>query len=606
MRRLAIRLLCVLPLVAGAVGACHTVKDDVDTLLFEGILPDSIKQILATGRLTPREKMIAVGKAGITYVAQGQHDSAQVWLRRALEMPGGKEYQGGRFISNLATAHSAKGEYVEALKLYLEAIEENKSWVLGKSEWSQQGLNVLRATAGASRMYYRMGNLDEALRYALRARAIDGEHGWNYISPQYLYVLGSIYLERGQIDDARAVMRQVFELSDRMARQAVADSGSDWGMYLHVARGHEGLARVALAEGDTDRALEHTGHALDYAVRNGNPAVKAEVLTLFSNIHLARKEYAVSGEYAAQARTLHPNISIVDPDVLFNTAAALLFSGQDREAYLEFDRYAAQMRINNEKQFLETMAGMEVVYETEKREARISSLERQRLYYALFGVALFLLMVSGGVMLWQKVRNARKEKQLAAATAVLEWEKRERKRFASDLHDGINGMLSAIKLQLATTDDVVATAARLDECIDNIRRMARGMMPSSLERYGLRAALEDYCRLFPGVRFHFFGEEKRLDEKLELTIYYCTHELVGNSFHHAGASRVDVQLIHDASRLTLTVQDNGRGFDPDAVNGGSGLQNLRDRVASVGGRIDIVSRPGNGCEINIEINTDKL
>ena len=604
MRRYHIQLLCVL-LLAG-LSACRPAATDHDSNPFDFWTVDSLRRALEAQELTGRDMAVASGILGLKYITIGQYDSARVWLNRALSLPGGREFQGGRFITNLAGSYVSQGEYTEALKIYLEALRENRHWVLGENDFNQTGLNIVRASAGAARMHYLTGNLDEALHYALQAKAIDEIHGWHYISPQYLYILGSVHLDRGEIDDARDAMQLTLKISEDIAREHVERSGQDSGMYFQVARGHMGLARVALASGDYADALEQATEALDYAERNGGPAVIADVLSVFSDIHLAQGNYEEGGEFARRAQEASPDHHKVNPDVLFNSAAAHLHGGRRAEAYEDFADYAAHMRANTENQFRQTLAGMEVVYETEKRDARITTLEKQRRLYALIGVAGGLFLLTLCVVLMQRIRHERQKRRLAAANAVIEWEKRERKRFAGDLHDGINGMLSAVKFSLASTHDASDVTRRLDECIETIRRMARGMMPASLERYGLRSALEDYCRLFPGVKFHFHGDERRLDEKLELTIYYCAHELVGNAFRHSGASAIDVQLYQDATLVSLTVEDNGRGFDPDATpaaSDGAGLQNLRDRIASVGGTIDIVSRPGRGTEINIEIDT---
>jgi signal transduction histidine kinase len=64
-------------------------------------------------------------------------------------------------------------------------------------------------------------------------------------------------------------------------------------------------------------------------------------------------------------------------------------------------------------------------------------------------------------------------------------------------------------------------------------------------------------------------------------------------------------LIQGTSHVSLAVEDNGRGFDAESVGPGSGLRNIRDRVASIGGKIDIASWPGEGTETNIEIYTDE-
>jgi signal transduction histidine kinase len=554
-------------------------------------------------KMTTEEEMIASGKLGIHYVAMGQYDSAGVYLNRALRMPGGMSYQGGRFITNLANSYAAQGKYAMALKYYMEALRWSEQSVVEKSDGSQERLNVVRAMAGAARMYYLMGNNEQALRYAQQAKAIDEEQGWSYITPQYLYIIGSVYLDRGEWNDAERTMRQMLEFSESLCEVTLKNSGDALGMYMHIAQGLEGLAQVALAQKDYAGALEYATEAVKYADKNGNPAITARMLFAFSDIYQAQGNYEESGWFARKALELFPDYPKQNPDAEFNIAAAALFAGDREDAYEHFRLYSAQMKENTDKQFRETMAGMEVVYETEKKEIRISDLERQKILYIAICIVGVLLSVALWVIFRQKIKNERKEKQLAAANAIIEWEKKERKRFACDLHDGINGMLSAMKLELNAVEPLQNVRDQLDDCIETIRRMSRGMMPGSLERYGLKAALEDYCRLFPNVYFHFFGEDRRVDEKLELTVYYCAYELINNSFRHSGAENINVQLVQDGSLVSLTVQDDGYGFDEQSVAEGSGLKNIRDRVTAFNGNIDIASSPGGGTETNIELYT---
>ncbi len=604
MRRYHIQILCVL-LLAG-LAACRRAYNDSDWGYVHTFSADSMKRALKAGAFTPRAEMIANGVMGVSYFTLGQYDSARLYLNRALEMPGGREYQGGRFMANLANTYAFEGRYAEAMDIYMDALAVSERLVATGDNAVEGEANIVRTAANLAEILHTIGNHERALHYALIAKSLldKGHLSVGYIYPQVMWVLGSVYLEQGDLEKADAAMMRTFELSDSLAQRSLAvgdrHAGGQW-WYLAYAR--EGQAHVALKRGGTDSALAFATEALMYAERHGDHTVTARMLAAISDVHHARDDYALSGEWAARALETYPEHPKLNPDVLFNSAAAHLHSGRYAEAYEDFRSYAAQMDANSEKRFLETMASMEVVYETEKRDARISTLEKQRRLYALFGVAGGLFLLAMCVVLMQRIRHERQKRRLAAANAVIEWEKRERKRFAGDLHDGINGMLSAVKFSLASTRDASDATRRLDECIETIRRMARGMMPASLERYGLRSALEDYCRLFPGVKFHFYGDQRRLDEKLELTIYYCAHELVGNSFRHSGASAIDVQLYQDDTQVSLTVEDNGRGFDPDDTSNGAGLQNLRDRIASVGGTIDIVSRPGRGTEINIEIDT---
>ena len=131
--------------------------------------------------------------------------------------------------------------------------------------------------------------------------------------------------------------------------------------------------------------------------------------------------------------------------------------------------------------------------------------------------------------------------------------------------------------------------------------MAHNLMPESLSHCGLKAALEDFCRSIPIADFRFFGEDTHLDNRLEVLIYRCAYELVNNAMKHAEASRINVQLTVDARLVSLSVQDDGRGFDPDTVTYGAGFTNIRNRISAYNGKISVYSSPGAGTEVTIEI-----
>ncbi len=140
----------------------------------------------------------------------------------------------------------------------------------------------------------------------------------------------------------------------------------------------------------------------------------------------------------------------------------------------------------------------------------------------------------------------------------------------------------------------------LDESIQELRRVAHNMMPDSLTRYGLRVSLNDFCNSIPGAVFSHYGGDERLDPKLEVMIYRTVHELVNNALKHACATEIIVQMIQEYDRVSITVQDDGRGFDTDAPTSGTGLNNIRNRVGSYNGRMDVYSESGKGTEISVE------
>ncbi len=252
--------------------------------------------------------------------------------------------------------------------------------------------------------------------------------------------------------------------------------------------------------------------------------------------------------------------------------------------------------------------------------------KERKLYGIILSTAVFILLLLLIILFLRQlsIRNKKKlaeqkvlqlmqEKQIVATQAVLEGETAERSRLARDLHDGLGGMLSAVKLNLYDMkQDVIVEAEdvlrfnkvmeMLDKSMQELRRVAHNMMPESLSRYGLKVALEDFCRSFSNISFHFFGEEQRINQKIENTLYRSVFELINNAVKHAQAEHINVQVIQLADRISITVQDNGKGFDIQRTTKGAGLQNVRNRINSVGGTMEIHSVKEQGTEITIEIN----
>jgi signal transduction histidine kinase len=148
----------------------------------------------------------------------------------------------------------------------------------------------------------------------------------------------------------------------------------------------------------------------------------------------------------------------------------------------------------------------------------------------------------------------------------------------------------------------------LDTSIKELRHVAHNLMPESLFKYGLHQGLKDFCdgTGSAGIKlsFAFSGIDQRFDEKLEIASYRIVQELVNNAIKHSGASEIEVQLVSEEERLTLKVQDNGRGMDMKlSEQSGKGLANIRSIVASFDGHFDLSSEHGKGTEAIIEFRT---
>lgn len=213
-----------------------------------------------------------------------------------------------------------------------------------------------------------------------------------------------------------------------------------------------------------------------------------------------------------------------------------------------------------------------------------------------------------------------KDKQRIIFESILKGQEEERSRLAEDLHDGLGGMLHCVKyslLKMKGTRGITAdnnsvlerSLLMLDYSITELRRMAHNMMPVSLARFGLDEALKDYCDSINNsdilkVKYQSFHLNKRFDNNSEVNIYRIIQELLNNTVKHAKASEALVQLLRAENRLNITVEDNGKGFDYNNLcnKKGTGLLNIRNRVALLKGKIDFQSEQEKGTSVFIEFD----
>jgi signal transduction histidine kinase len=181
----------------------------------------------------------------------------------------------------------------------------------------------------------------------------------------------------------------------------------------------------------------------------------------------------------------------------------------------------------------------------------------------------------------------------------------ERKRLAQELHDETGQALTSILLGLKgleeklVTDESRAAAEDLRELVvstlQDVRRLAVELRPSALDDFGLVTALERLTESFAGqsripVDFESTLPAQRLPEEVETALYRIVQESLTNVVKHARATRVSVLLTRRDGSVAAVVEDDGRGFEPAATpDGGVGLVGMRERIASLGGKLEIES-----------------
>ncbi|MCF6280563.1 MAG: tetratricopeptide repeat protein [Flavobacteriaceae bacterium] len=212
----------------------------------------------------------------------------------------------------------------------------------------------------------------------------------------------------------------------------------------------------------------------------------------------------------------------------------------------------------------------------------------------------------------QKIIELQQKNKLIALNSIIKGEEKERLRIAKELHDGVNGDLSAIKHKLNTLLDlnnktIEEAMIMIDKSCEQVRAISHNLVPPALENFDLQTAALDYCTSMnnihsPKITFNYLGDSVSLPKIIEINIYRIIQELVTNSIKHAEAQMINVQLSVQENAIQLTVEDDGKGFDISKLEAkGIGISNMKHRVSFLNGEIDFTSN-NEGTFVNILID----
>lgn len=246
--------------------------------------------------------------------------------------------------------------------------------------------------------------------------------------------------------------------------------------------------------------------------------------------------------------------------------------------------------------------------------------------YVIIGTVGILLLASGLVyfvvlylhkqekqrMQLQELKSIHQQNMLEAS---VESQESVRRQIGGDLHDDIGTLLSATRLSLAQLGKQLKqngmdlslfenSGELLNEAIVNVRKISKDLMPSTLDEFGIEVALKDLVSKFEKndkVRVNFLPNkthEIEVDKKKELVFYRIAQELVNNAVKHSSASLIELSLFISSEKMLMMVQDNGVGFDLEALKKdskkGLGLKNIEGRMSVIGGEVNFESVIGKG------------
>ncbi|OYW20226.1 MAG: hypothetical protein B7Z54_01730 [Sphingobacteriales bacterium 12-47-4] len=518
--------------------------------------------------------------SGTSYQYAGMYDSAII------------QYEEGKKVFALLKNEMLEARSKDILQLlYAELHRYDKAIELGESAIAyfrktgdKYPLALSLSNTGLS--YVSTGKLDMAVSYFKESLALGKEIGDLQIETTNMLNLGDCLIQTNQYSELLPYFKRALELSQIM------------GAKESEAIANRGLAIYYLWKNELPLAKKHMDQALEITANSDQRVQHRRNLETFSSVLFAMHR-------------------VQDAEEALRTSTILGDS------------------LNGEL-IQQTTLQLEKKYESERKDNQIrlqqaSLKQKTTLNYMLIGGALALLLISFLLYLnyrhkqrlqVQRIQELETEKQLMATEAVLKGEEQERSRLAKDLHDGLGGMLSGIKYslntmkgnQIMTPENQQAferSMDMLDSSIKEMRRVAHNMMPEALLKFGLDTALRDFCNDINQsgalkITYQSFGMEGvQWEQSTAITIYRIVQELLNNTMKHAAARTAIVQVGHTPEGTSITVEDDGKGFDPLILKGarGIGWTNIQSRISYLRGRWDVQSEPGKGTSIHIEINS---
>lgn len=558
----------------------------------EDSLSSAISKAFHSARVSRDAKELALvfDLRGWIFQNLEQNDSAANYYIRAVNIADSlKDYKfSGEIYNNLSVVFWSIGNYQKAAAYAAGAYRSGKS--LSDTLLLSNGLFNL-ANAKTSLKQY-----DTAVILYNRINEIVKDPvKYNYVLFRALSNEASVYSDRGDNKKAVAAYKEILKWNSLIPA------------YLR-SYVYSGLGAAEYEDNQLNEAGLNMAKAIKMANEGGVKMGLRDSYLLMSQIKEKQKQFALALDFRKKYDSLN--------DSLTNA------SGRKYIHQLEAKYNSVQKNNQIAQQQLAISESRRII---QKKNTLNASLIFGLLFLLTVGILIYYnsrnrnkLLLRSQQLKEQRITELEQERKLVAAQSVMKGEEEERSRLARDLHDGVGGLLSGVKLSMSNMKGNVFLSeenarsfenviSQLDQSIAELRRVSHNMMPEALIKYGLKEALENYCENINlsgkiDVQLQTYGMERRMEQSTEIIIYRMIQELLNNVIKHAGARNVLIQLVREEAHFNLTVEDDGKGFDTKENENrtGAGLANIKARAEYLNGNVDIVSKIGEGTSVNIE------
>lgn len=379
-------------------------------------------------------------------------------------------------------------------------------------------------------------------------------------------------------------------------------------------------ARIYKSIGDLVKSRSYYLQAINIAKEHSFGSDLSELYNNFAYQLMAEQNYDSIPIILDEALSISRELNNIDIEAsLLDTYSDYYIEIEEFQLAIEFKNLSVQKRDEyRTKQQINKSLFLATVFETEKKELEIlKQQERANRFRAIFFGTLSAFILLLGIAFYYRQKSAirkvrllatQREKTIETANALIEGQDTERKRLAMDLHDGLGASIGALRFKI---DDLLENNPRHKEIISDlsdigqhIRELSHRLLPTKMEEYGLTfsiQALIDSINKSGSVKINLQQNlQKRLPLKKEIQLYHLIFEMVNNAMKHSGCQHIFIQMMQHKNTLNLSVEDDGKGFAKGSAGDGLGLKNINQRVAYLGGTIEIMSELNKGTILMIE------
>ncbi|WP_194776772.1 ATP-binding protein [Pararhodonellum marinum] len=463
---------------------------------------------------------------------------------------------------NLANIFNDIYQLDQAKFYFNKALEISK--VLGDS------LDMAFAFQGISSVLLRDQQLGLAEIYLDSLTELAHHLNFPFLDLQHAFAQVELALEKKEFDKASAPAK--------VSLQKAIELGNPY--YLSAA--HYFVGKVHLEEGRLDAAATQLNLAEQYA---RDVQAKEYLISAYKGLF---ELYKKKGQFAEA-------LSYLEAYELYYDS---MMNQNQRWKVNELERkFASEVK---DKELLQNRVSLDQAnFQLLKKKNQNQLLTFLVLGFFLTAMLLWYLLRLRQKKKNQEILNLKREHQIKTLESLIKGEEKERLRISKELHDGVNGDLSAVKFMLTglleKNNRILQEAVlMIDKSCEQVRALSHNLVPPSLEKFSLVEAIQDYCRKMNEVQeaeiiFQHIGACDALSKNTELNLLRIAQELVNNAIKHAQAKEITVQISCYGNQIQLTVEDDGIGFDPSIDHEGIGLQNIRSRVDYLEGTLDIHS-----------------